>query len=103
MAYSEIVPTFQSYRASSLILNMLTTGLNISSKGQVVIPKAIRDSLHWDTGVELILFTTAQGVMLQTKPTEAKQSAKSLRGSLQYSGTPIPTEHLCKPVDYEHG
>ncbi|MCK5870388.1 MAG: hypothetical protein KAG45_07080 [Methyloprofundus sp.] len=31
------------------------------------MPKTIRDSLHWDTGVELTLVASESGVILQTR------------------------------------
>jgi len=80
---------------------MMAATVKLSSKGQIVIPKEVRDSLHWDAGVELVLVTTEHGVMLQTKtPKQHKLPAKSLRGFLQHAGTPIPTKDLCKPVEY---
>ncbi|WP_417910708.1 hypothetical protein [Candidatus Electronema sp. PJ] len=50
--------------------------------------------------MELTLITTESDIMLIPK-TQKKLSAKSLRGCLQYKGKPIPTEHLCKPVEYK--
>ncbi|HGG58823.1 MAG TPA: AbrB/MazE/SpoVT family DNA-binding domain-containing protein [Gammaproteobacteria bacterium] len=80
---------------------MMAATVKLSSKGQIVIPKEVRDSLHWDVGDELLLVTTRHGVMLQTKASRTrKKPAKSLRGFLQHTGEPVPTETLCKPVDY---
>ena len=82
---------------------MLSATVKLSSKGQIVIPKDVRDSLHWGMGMELILLATEQGIMLQTKAPEKKQlSAKSLRGCLQHTGTPVSAEQLCKPVEYDN-
>ena len=80
---------------------MVATTVRLSTKGQIVIPKEVRDSLHWDVGVELTLVTTEHGVMLQTRPSQKHiLPAKSLRGFLQHKGEPVPTEVLCKPVEY---
>lgn len=47
------------------------------------------------------IFTTKHGVMLQTKTShQRKLPAKSLRGFLQHTGAPVPTEALCKPVEH---
>lgn len=60
---------------------MITVTVRLSSEGQIVIPKEV----------------------LQTKrPQQHKRPAKSLRGFLQHTGTPISTEALCKPVEYSN-
>lgn len=80
---------------------MMAATVKLSSKGQIVIPKEVRDALHWGIGVELTLVTTEYGVMLQSKaPHQRKLTAKSLRGCLQHTGITVPTEQLCKPVEY---
>ena len=75
---------------------MLATIVIISEEGQVTIPKNICDSLHLTDGMELTLVATELGIMLTPK-IKTKLSAKSLRGCLQHTGHPIPTEQLCKP------
>ncbi len=42
---------------------MKTTRL--SSKGKVTIPKTLRDSHHWDAGLELMVIDTGDGVLLK--------------------------------------
>jgi AbrB family looped-hinge helix DNA binding protein len=80
---------------------MLATTVKLSSKGQVVIPKSVRESFHWKVGSELTLVATEHGVMLQTKAFDGnKKAAKPLRGFLQHKGEAVPTEELCKPVEY---
>jgi AbrB family looped-hinge helix DNA binding protein len=82
---------------------MIASTVRLSSKGQIVIPKDMRDSFHWDTGAELLLVATERGVMLQSKSTaEKKISASALRGFLQYKGKAFTTEELCKPVEYSN-
>ena len=73
--------------------------ITLSSKGQVVIPKEIRDELHWESGQELTIETTESGVLLKSRPTIKKLRLEDLRGFLKYDGPPISTEELCKPVE----
>ncbi len=46
-------------------LPVSTATITLSSKGQVVIPKEIRDELHWEAGTELTLIANASGVTLK--------------------------------------
>ena len=39
----------------------------LSSKGQVSIPKALRDSHQWEAGLELVVIDTADGILLKPK------------------------------------
>lgn len=83
---------------------MMTAMVKLSHQGQVLIPKEVCDSLHWSEGVELMLVTTEYGLVLQAKtPEPQKLPAKSLRGFLQHTGEPVPTDVLCQAVEYhEH-
>ena len=80
---------------------MLASHVKLSSKGQIVIPKTIRDSLHWDTGVELTLVASESGVILQTRKKNIKKDISSLRGMLENPDISLSTEELCQPVDYD--
>ncbi len=80
---------------------MLASHVKLSSKGQIVIPKKIRDSLHWDTGVELILVASESGVILQTRKKNIKKDIGSLRGMLETPNISLSTKELCQPVDYD--
>lgn len=44
---------------------MKTTKL--SSKGQVIIPKAFRSTHHWESGLELMVIDTGDGLLLKPK------------------------------------
>jgi len=68
--------------------------VKVSSKGQVVIPKSLRESHHIDAGTELII--TAVGGELRLKPVKASRQAtlKQVAGVLRQKGlrAPIGTE-----------
>jgi AbrB family looped-hinge helix DNA binding protein len=39
----------------------------LSSKGQVIIPKALRSVHRWETGLELMVIDTGDGLLLKPK------------------------------------
>jgi AbrB family looped-hinge helix DNA binding protein len=62
----------------------LTT--TVSTKGQVILPKAIRDQRHWPAGTELTVEDTPEGVLLTAKPAFAPTRPRDVFGSLSYQG-----------------
>jgi AbrB family looped-hinge helix DNA binding protein len=73
--------------------------IKLSSKGQIVIPKEIRDELHWQAGTQLSLVATASGVSLRAIPAKTGRNLGDLIGMLKHEGAPVSIERLCKPVD----
>lgn len=63
---------------------MQTTQL--SSKGQVIIPKAIRDSHHWSPGLELEVTETEDGLLLTPKASFSASDLEEVAGCLDYKG-----------------
>jgi AbrB family looped-hinge helix DNA binding protein len=78
---------------------MSTATITLSSKGQVVIPKEIRDELRWEAGTELTMVSNASGITLKAKPKRKGRNLADLIGMLKYDGPPLSTEELCKPVE----
>ncbi len=58
----------------------------LSSKGQVIIPKHIRDSRHWDTGLELQVIEVENGILLKPRAPFMQTGIDDVAGCLQYSG-----------------
>lgn len=71
----------------------LTT--TVSTKGQVILPKAIREQLHWPAGTRLVVENTDGGVTLRplTEPFAAT-NAKDVFGSLPHGGKPKSVEDM---------
>ncbi len=46
-------------------MNMITEVTSVSSKGQVVLPKTIRDALSLETGSKLIVMTDGDNILLK--------------------------------------
>jgi AbrB family looped-hinge helix DNA binding protein len=62
--------------------------VKLSSKGQVIIPKPIRDAYHWENGQELMLIDTGNGILLQPKAPFVESALDEVAGCLRYSGKP---------------
>ncbi len=58
----------------------------LSSKGQVIIPKQIRDHHHWDAGLELEVIETEEGILLKPKAPFDTTSLEDVAGCLKYRG-----------------
>ena len=76
---------------------MAATGLTttVSTKGQVILPKAVRDLWHWDAGTRLAVEHTADGVLL--KPLTAvftPTRPEEVFGCLPYSGQAKSLEQM---------
>ena len=68
------------------IRNMDTTKL--SSKGQVVLPKSVRDQHGWGEGTEFVVESTAHGVLLRPRQAFPATRIDGVFGSLPYRGKP---------------
>lgn len=55
----------------------------MSSKGQVIIPKAIRESRHWSPGMELQVIDTGDGVILKPKALFEESQLQDVAGFLR--------------------
>ena len=62
----------------------LTT--TVSTKGQVILPKAIRQALRWEAGLRLTVESTREGVLLKPLPAFPESRPKDVYGRLASSG-----------------
>lgn len=58
----------------------------LSSKGQVIIPKHLRESHQWDTGTLLQLIEVEGGILLKPKAAFEQTHLSEVAGCLQHSG-----------------
>lgn len=58
----------------------------LSSKGQVIIPKKLRDAYQWLAGQELVAIDTGDGVLLQPKQVFEETQLADVSGCLPYQG-----------------
>lgn len=58
----------------------------VSTKGQVILPKAIRESRRWPPGTKLIVEETADGVLLKVSTIFPETDIDAVAGSLKRPG-----------------
>jgi antitoxin PrlF len=69
----------------------------VTSKGQVTIPKEVRDDLGIETGTKLYFVRTAQGYVIKS----ASNSVLRLAGTMKYDGPPVSVEEMDDAVKDE--
>ena len=77
----------------------LTT--TVSTKGQVILPKAIRQRRHWERGTRLVVEDTAEGVLLKAAPVFAPTRPEDVAGMLAYRGRPKTLEEMDAAITAE--
>lgn len=77
----------------------------LSAKGQIVIPKDVRDRLGWVQGYDLEVIQMGDGVMLrpvtQTQRRSIEDVTRELRQIYRHEGPPIPIEKLSWSPDVD--
>jgi len=68
--------------------------IKLSSKGQIVIPKAIRAAYQWEAGQKLELIDTGDGILLRPKKPFPQTSIEAVAGILKYTGKPKSLEDM---------
>jgi AbrB family looped-hinge helix DNA binding protein len=66
----------------------------LSTKGQFILPKAIRDRRRWPAGTRLIVEETAEGVLLRPEPVFAPTTVEAVFGSLGHDGPAMSVEDM---------
>jgi len=58
----------------------------LSTKGQVILPKSVRDAHHWEAGTEFVVENLAEGVLLRPLKPFAPSRLEDVAGCLRYTG-----------------
>ena len=67
----------------------------LSTKGQVVVPKAFRDALGWPDGITLAVEQLASGVLLSAAKLHfAPTRPQNVRGCMQYEGPAMSIDEI---------
>jgi len=66
----------------------------LSSKGQVVLPLSVRRSRKWETGMQLTVEETPEGVLLRPAKPFPPTKFEDVFGCLRYKGKPKTLEEM---------
>ena len=58
----------------------------VSTKGQVILPKAVRQALRWEVGTRLVVESRPEGVLLRPEPAFAETRPEDVFGCLAWNG-----------------
>src|SRR5438105_2397678 len=92
---SYLLPGDQAMNSS----DKLTTTL--STKGQVILPKAIREKRNWHAGTRLEVEETALGVLLKPAPAFAPTRPEAVFASLPCKGRPKTLKEMSEGIAAE--
>lgn len=72
----------------------------LSSKGQVIIPRRVRDRIGWAAGTELIVEECAESVTLRRAKPFPSRRPEEVRGCLKrlYAGPAIAVEDMDRGI-----
>ncbi len=73
----------------------------VSTKGQVILPKAIRDQRRWAPGTRLTVEATPDGVLLKPEPVFAPTRIDAVFGALAFKGEARSIEEMDAAVAAE--
>ena len=76
------------YSLTLFLLFVIMKLTRLSSKGQVIIPKSIRDAHRWQIGQELIVLNVEEGLLLKAKKPFKETTANNVAGCLSRHGEP---------------
>lgn len=71
----------------------------LSSKGQIIVPKWVRDAHNWEAGLEFVVIDTGDGILLKPKRPFPPTTIAEVAGCLQYEGEAKTIEEMETAVE----
>ena len=70
------------------------TTTTLSSKGQIIVPKHVRDARNWQPGLEFTVTEVEDGILLKPKRPFPPTTIAEVAGYLAYGGSPKTIEEM---------
>lgn len=71
----------------------------LSSKGQIIIPKPIREAHHWEPGQRLEVVDSGDGILLKPAAPFPETTLAEVAACLLYSGKPKTLADMEKAIE----
>jgi AbrB family looped-hinge helix DNA binding protein len=71
----------------------------MSTKGQVILPKPVREARKWGPGTRLEVIETPEGVLLKAAPLFPPKTIDEVFGSVKYDGPPVSIEEMDRGIE----
>ena len=66
----------------------------LSSKGQIIVPKWVREAYNWEPGLEFTVIDTGDGILLKPKRPLPPTTLENVAGCLAYEGAAKTVEEM---------
>ena len=73
----------------------------LSTKGQIILPKAIREAHHWDAGTEFAVEETTGGIVLRPLRASPASRFEDVAGCLRYAGRAKTLKQMAAAISDE--
>ncbi len=73
----------------------------LSSKGQIILPKTVREMHHWAPGTDFAVEDTGDGILLRPVKTSQPTRLEDLIGSLRVNGSARSIQEMDSAIDAE--
>jgi AbrB family looped-hinge helix DNA binding protein len=73
----------------------------LSTKGQIVLPKSLRESRRWAAGTEFTVEETAEGVLLRPARRFPRTTLDEVAGCLPWRGKPATLKQMDEAITGE--
>ena len=75
--------------------------VRLSSKGQFILPKVIRDRHHWDSGTEFVIIDRGTELVIKPARVFPPTVLESADAPSVYEGRPLSLEQMVRAVESE--
>ena len=73
----------------------------LSSKGQIIVPKSLRETHCWKPGQEFVVVDTNEGILLKPKQVFEPTKLEDIVDRFPYRGEPKTIEQMNAAIDRE--